>query len=74
MIDTALLRPGRFDKIVYVPKPDVNTRQKIFEIQKPLFGLVQLLREKRESIRERCNTCTRHLTLKMLRGNFEDGE
>ncbi|HKR57851.1 MAG TPA: CDC48 family AAA ATPase, partial [Candidatus Nitrosopolaris sp.] len=32
MIDTALLRPGRFDKILYVPKPDVNTRQKILEI------------------------------------------
>ena len=32
MIDTALLRPGRFDKIVFVPKPEVNTRQKILEI------------------------------------------
>ena len=32
MIDTALLRPGRFDKIVYVPKPDLRTRQKILEI------------------------------------------
>jgi transitional endoplasmic reticulum ATPase len=32
MIDTSLLRPGRFDKILYVPKPDVNTRQKILEI------------------------------------------
>jgi transitional endoplasmic reticulum ATPase len=32
MIDTSLLRPGRFDKILYVPKPDVNTRQRILEI------------------------------------------
>ncbi|HET7147813.1 MAG TPA: CDC48 family AAA ATPase [Candidatus Nitrosopolaris sp.] len=32
MIDMALLRPGRFDKIVFVPKPDVKTRQKILEI------------------------------------------
>jgi transitional endoplasmic reticulum ATPase len=32
MIDTALLRPGRFDKIVFVPKPDKNTRQIILEI------------------------------------------
>ncbi|MGN6613897.1 MAG: AAA family ATPase, partial [Candidatus Nitrosocosmicus sp.] len=32
MIDPALLRPGRFDKIVYVPLPDKNTRKKILEI------------------------------------------
>src|ERR687887_1723164 len=32
MIDPALLRPGRFDKIVFVPKPDRITRQKILEI------------------------------------------
>ena len=32
MIDTALLRPGRFDKIVYVPNPDKNTRFKILEV------------------------------------------
>jgi transitional endoplasmic reticulum ATPase len=32
MIDTALLRPGRFDKIVYVPNPDRNTRIRILEI------------------------------------------
>ncbi|MFB5621812.1 MAG: CDC48 family AAA ATPase [Candidatus Nitrosomaritimum yanchengensis] len=29
MIDSALLRPGRFDKIVYVPLPDKPTRKKI---------------------------------------------
>jgi transitional endoplasmic reticulum ATPase len=32
MIDTALLRPGRFDKIIYVPNPDKNTRFKILEV------------------------------------------
>jgi transitional endoplasmic reticulum ATPase len=32
MIDTALLRPGRFDKIVLVSNPDRNTREKILEI------------------------------------------
>ena len=32
MIDPALLRPGRFDKIVFVPMPDKQARQKILEI------------------------------------------
>jgi transitional endoplasmic reticulum ATPase len=32
MIDTALIRPGRFDKIVYLPNPDKKTREKILEI------------------------------------------
>jgi transitional endoplasmic reticulum ATPase len=32
MIDPALLRPGRFDKIVFVPMPDRTARQKILEI------------------------------------------
>jgi transitional endoplasmic reticulum ATPase len=39
MIDPALLRPGRFDKIVFVPMPDKHARQKILEIHskdKPL--------------------------------------
>ncbi len=47
MIDTALLRPGRFDKIVFVPKPDLNTRLKILEIyakEKPITSEVNLQR------------------------------
>lgn len=32
MIDPALLRPGRFDRIVLVPNPDSETRKKILEI------------------------------------------
>ncbi len=31
-IDHALLRPGRFDKIIEVPMPDAQSRLKIFEI------------------------------------------
>ncbi len=32
MIDPALLRPGRFDRIVLVPNPDSQARKKILEI------------------------------------------
>jgi len=32
LIDPALLRPGRFDKLVYVPPPNFNTRLEILKI------------------------------------------
>ena len=32
MIDPALLRPGRFDKIIQIPMPDRESRKKIIEI------------------------------------------
>nr|CAH7716449.1 unnamed protein product [Callosobruchus chinensis] len=32
-IDKALLRPGRLDRMVYVPLPDENTRREIFRIR-----------------------------------------
>ena len=32
MIDQALLRPGRFDKLLYVPVPDLEARKEIFRI------------------------------------------
>lgn len=32
MIDKALLRPGRIDRIIYVPLPDTEARKEIFKI------------------------------------------
>jgi transitional endoplasmic reticulum ATPase len=32
MIDPALLRPGRLDRIIYVPPPDAESRRKILEV------------------------------------------
>ena len=32
MIDPALLRPGRFDRLLYVPLPDEDARKRILEI------------------------------------------
>lgn len=32
ILDKALLRPGRFDKLIYVPLPDENARLSIFKI------------------------------------------
>jgi transitional endoplasmic reticulum ATPase len=45
MVDTALLRPGRFDKLLFVPMPDRDARKKILEIHasgKPLAKDVDL--------------------------------
>ncbi|XP_043529993.1 ATPase family protein 2 homolog isoform X3 [Chiloscyllium plagiosum] len=33
MIDKALMRPGRIDRIIYVPLPDAATRTEIFRLQ-----------------------------------------
>ena len=45
MIDKALIRPGRLDRLVYVPLPDEQTRLKIFQIhtrKKPLEDTIDL--------------------------------
>ncbi len=33
IIDQALLRPGRFDRLLYVPPPDLEARKEIFKIR-----------------------------------------
>ena len=46
IVDEALLRPGRFDRIIKVPNPDTNGRKHIFEIHtknKPLGNDVKIL-------------------------------
>ncbi|MGM0509558.1 MAG: AAA family ATPase [Thermoplasmatota archaeon] len=45
MMDPALLRPGRFDKIIYIPTPDKESRKEILSIHlrdKPLSKDVEL--------------------------------
>ncbi|MGY5143422.1 MAG: CDC48 family AAA ATPase [Candidatus Nitrosopumilus sp. bin_32a] len=45
IVDEALLRPGRFDRIIEVPNPDEKGRQHIFEIhtkKKPLASDVKI--------------------------------
>jgi len=38
-IDAALLRPGRFDKVIYVPPPDVPARRAILKHQCEKWGM-----------------------------------
>ncbi len=47
LVDEALLRPGRFDRIIEVPNPDAKGRQHIFEIhtkKKPLASDVNIIK------------------------------
>jgi len=52
MIDPALLRPGRFDRVVYIPPPDEESRKKILAIhtrKMPLADDVDLNRLAKET-------------------------
>ncbi|MEM2724887.1 MAG: AAA family ATPase, partial [Candidatus Nezhaarchaeales archaeon] len=45
IVDPALLRPGRFDRLIYVPPPDAKAREEIFKIHlrgKPLGADVNI--------------------------------
>ncbi|MFP4646330.1 MAG: CDC48 family AAA ATPase [Candidatus Acetothermia bacterium] len=39
IIDSALLRPGRFDELIHVPVPDLEGRRKIFQIHTDQMSL-----------------------------------
>jgi proteasome regulatory subunit len=39
MLDRAILRPGRFDRLIEVPKPDVTGRERILEIHTAAMNL-----------------------------------
>lgn len=44
-VDPALKRPGRFDKMIFVPPPDKEARKRIFQLKlgkRPVAGLVDL--------------------------------
>ena len=41
MIDPALLRPGRFDKIIQIPLPDIDSRKSILDISVKDIPLVK---------------------------------
>ncbi len=32
ILDKALIRPGRFDRLIYIPPPDTDARHEIFKI------------------------------------------
>jgi SpoVK/Ycf46/Vps4 family AAA+-type ATPase len=53
-VDPALLRPGRFDRLVYVPPPDSEAREAIFRVhlrrRVTLCCAVCLVRVTRKSI------------------------
>jgi transitional endoplasmic reticulum ATPase len=52
MIDPALLRPGRFDKIIQIPLPDKESRKKILEINCGADALYEVQEEYRKKEKE----------------------
>src|SRR3989441_2901029 len=83
IIDSALLRPGRFDRLLYVPPPDLEARKQIFKIhtrKTPLAEDVKLdeLARKTEGytgadIASICNTAVM-LSIKEHIGKAKDAE
>ncbi|XP_017859469.1 PREDICTED: spermatogenesis-associated protein 5-like protein 1 [Drosophila arizonae] len=64
MLDDALLRPGRFDKLIHVPAPDLTSRLALLQLhaqRMPFHANVQLeeiaARTERYSGADLCNLC-----------------
>ncbi|XP_017127877.1 cell division control protein 48 homolog E [Drosophila elegans] len=64
MIDDALMRPGRFDKLIHVPAPDVESRLALLQLhaqRMPFNGNVDLVQiaslTERYSGADLCNLC-----------------
>lgn len=53
-IDKALLRPGRLDRIIYMPLPDAKTRREIFNIK---FSKMPVSYSKVIVLTKKCNFC-----------------
>ena len=78
IIDTALLRPGRFDRIIMTPVPDKKTREKIFEIHTQSMPLdkssvkLKALAEKTEGyVGADIESICREAAITALRDNFK---
>ncbi len=83
IVDQALLRPGRFDRLLYIPPPDLEAREQVFKIRAkktPLADDVKMgeLARKTEGytgadIASVCNTAVM-LALRELIGRAKDPE
>jgi len=80
MIDTGLLRPGRFDRILLVPVPDKLSRKEIFKIHTKKMPLskdvnIDLLVEKTENyVGADIEALCREAAMIALRENIEAKE
>jgi transitional endoplasmic reticulum ATPase len=79
MIDAALLRPGRFDRLILIPTPDKETREEIFKVHTkkiPLKGVeIKKLVEKTEGYSgSDIEALCREAAINALRKGKEEGK